>query len=149
VLSRLQRRMEAGEHGPARATARELLEDHDLPNEQRAPLERFILATAHAESCAVLEAAVNPDAQGRSADKVRQAWDGVRPEDLPEPLRKPAAGLRGLGELNEAAARPWDRPPDVPRLRRALADLRLASGDARGTTAIAQDLSARAFLAGH
>jgi tetratricopeptide (TPR) repeat protein len=56
--------------------------------------------------------------------------------------------LRGLAELRSADAVPWERPPDVPRLKQSIADLQVASRDPDLAHGVQLDLAVKAFVEG-
>jgi hypothetical protein len=91
---------------------------------------------------------------GNRPGEAAAALKKVDPATLPEPLRGPAEGLRGLAELREAAAARWEKAPDAAALRDSAARFGKGLGELPGADAalareVMQDLAVKALLEGH
>jgi hypothetical protein len=136
---------EKGDWGRAGQRAGGQLQRPETTPEVKQALADVIGVSQQAEALDRLDAALQTVGRGRPA---QNAFRSVPLERLPAPVREPVRGLRGIAEVRLAAER-GAPPPDVARVKQAVADLRAGTGNAELAGRVQQDLAVKALLDGH
>jgi hypothetical protein len=108
------------------------------PPEAAKTLTEVVKVGEHAAVLEQVHGALRVTEQGGLADAAA-ALRQVKTESLPDSLRQPVNGLRGLAELRAAGEGLWQGAPDVVRLQQGLADFQAMAGDLDLTGRVQQD----------
>jgi hypothetical protein len=119
----------------------EALADPSLPDFVRPQLRALRAEVASLKALRALTAGVE-------AANLKNVTSGGL-ENLPESVRTPLKGLKGLHDLGDALNRPWRRPPNEAELTLSLTNVQKATGNTRLTNSLRDALCDKAVREGH
>ena len=124
------------------------LQQTELPANSRAPLEALAQLGGQTLALDKLRAALviaERERPGETAEAMQQ----VKSELLSGRLKDLANSMRGLADIRAAGETRWNGTPDIPRLRRGIADFQKQSGEIPLAQRVQQDLAVKLFLEGY
>jgi hypothetical protein len=137
------------EAGPG---AQHLLQHLKMPESLRGPLKTTAAQCQEYQALGMLKKAIDTWKDGGDPADIT-ALRKLPVDSIPEGIRKPASGLKGVSAFMDLQDikegwKPWTEPPDVVVLKQAVAAFKVGSGDEELAQRVLLDLALKACLDG-